>query len=189
MHLKLQDFKSVNNYNSAFFKISSQLKLCREKVIDMNMLEKKKTYTTFYASNVVLQQQYRDCNFTRYSELMSCLQVVEQNNELLVKNHQSRPTSSSHFPKANGTSFHENKENHRRGRKNYRGQRKCTHNSYKRNTLYHQKWNHIEVKQNENKNSQNKPTMNYEDKCYRCGMKGHLSRTCCMPKKYKENGI
>ena len=45
------------------------------------------------------------------------------------------------------------------------------------------------MKQNEKKGLQNKPTMNYENKCYRCGMKGHLSRTCCMPKKYKENRI
>ena len=31
MHLRLQDFKIVNEYNSALFKISSQLKLCGEK--------------------------------------------------------------------------------------------------------------------------------------------------------------
>jgi hypothetical protein len=42
MHLKLQDFKSVNDYNSALFKISSQLKLCREKVTNVDILEKRK---------------------------------------------------------------------------------------------------------------------------------------------------
>ena len=30
MHLRLQDFKTVSEYNSALFKISSQLKLCGE---------------------------------------------------------------------------------------------------------------------------------------------------------------
>jgi hypothetical protein len=48
----------------------------------------------------------------------------------------------------------------------------------KRNTSYHQKWNHTEAKQNENKGLQNKPTKKYEDKCYRCGMKRHWSHTC-----------
>ena len=84
MHLRLQDFKSVSEYNSTLFKISSQLKLCEEKITDENMLEK--TYTTFHASNVLLQQQYQERKFTKYSELISCLIVAEQNNELLLKN-------------------------------------------------------------------------------------------------------
>jgi hypothetical protein len=77
--------------------------------------------------------------------------VAEQNNELLMKNHQSRPTGSTPFPEANGTSFHGNKVNHGRGRKDYKGQGERTHNSHKRNAPYHQKWNHTEAKQNENK--------------------------------------
>ena len=56
MHLILQDFKFVSDYNSTLFKISSQLALCGEKVIEEDMLEK--TFTTFHASNVLLQQQY-----------------------------------------------------------------------------------------------------------------------------------
>ena len=31
MHLRLQDFKTVSEYNSTLFKISSRLKLCGEK--------------------------------------------------------------------------------------------------------------------------------------------------------------
>ena len=54
MHLRLQDFKSVSDYNSTLFKISSQLKLCGEKVAEEDMLEK--TFMTFHASNVLLQQ-------------------------------------------------------------------------------------------------------------------------------------
>ena len=80
MHLRLQDVKSVSEYNSALFKISSQLKLSEE-----DMLEK--TFTTFHASNVLLQQQYRERRFTKYSQLISCLLVAEQNNKLLMKNH------------------------------------------------------------------------------------------------------
>jgi hypothetical protein len=71
-------------------------------------------------------------------------------------------------------------------KKNYKGQGKLTHNFYKRNTSYHQKRNHIEAKQNENKGLQNKPTKNYGDKCCRCCMKGHWLRTYRTPKHLVE---
>ena len=96
IHLRLRDFKLVSDYNSALFKISSQLKLCGEKVSDEDMFEK--TYTIFHASNMLLQQQYRERRFTKYFELIACLLVVEQNNELLLKNQQSRPIGSISLP-------------------------------------------------------------------------------------------
>ncbi|XP_070022852.1 uncharacterized protein [Nicotiana sylvestris] len=52
MHLRLQDFKTVSEYNSAVFRITSQLKLCGEVMNDEDLLEK--TLTTFHASNMVL---------------------------------------------------------------------------------------------------------------------------------------
>ena len=62
MHMRLQDFKSVSEYNSVLFKKNSQLKLCGENIIEEDMLEK--TFTTFHTSNVLLQQQYRERRFT-----------------------------------------------------------------------------------------------------------------------------
>ena len=50
MHLRLQDFKFVNKYNSILFKISSHLKLGGEKVTKENMLGK--IFTTFHTSNI-----------------------------------------------------------------------------------------------------------------------------------------
>ena len=44
----------------------------------------KKTFTIFHASNVLLQQQYRERRFTKYSELIACLLVAEKNNELFI---------------------------------------------------------------------------------------------------------
>ncbi|XP_021758379.1 uncharacterized protein LOC110723336 [Chenopodium quinoa] len=146
LHLRLQDFKSVSEYNSAMFRITSQLKLCGEKITDAEMLEK--TYSTFHANDVVLQTQYREKGFTKYSELISCLLVAEQNNELLMKNHESRPTGSTPFPEANATS-HSGKEQKARdyassrgrgrgrgrGRENDRGR-----GGHFRNSYSHQKW-------------------------------------------------
>ncbi|KAL5796609.1 hypothetical protein ACOSQ2_001429 [Xanthoceras sorbifolium] len=53
-HLRFQDYKSVSQYNSAMFRITTKLKLCGEDISDKDMLEK--TFTTFHASNILLQQ-------------------------------------------------------------------------------------------------------------------------------------
>ncbi|KAK8318165.1 hypothetical protein V6Z12_A13G156800 [Gossypium hirsutum] len=115
MHLQLQDFKTVSEYNLELFKISSQLKLCAENIIDEDLLEK--TFSTSHATNVLLQ----------YSELISCLLVAEQNNELLMKNHGIRSTGSAPFLEVN-VAVHSNYENRKyrsrgsgRGRSGGRG--------------------------------------------------------------------
>ncbi|XP_051116132.1 uncharacterized protein LOC127241247 [Andrographis paniculata] len=97
--LRLQDFKTVQEYNSALFKITSQRRHCGENISESDMMEK--TFSTFHASNMVLQQQYRERGFQKYSEPNTCLLLAEQNNELLLKNHESRPTGANPFPKAN----------------------------------------------------------------------------------------
>ncbi|CAM8956553.1 unnamed protein product [Rhodiola kirilowii] len=52
--LRFQDFKKVSEYNSAMFKIVTHLRFCGDKKTDEEMLEK--TFSTFHASNVTLQQ-------------------------------------------------------------------------------------------------------------------------------------
>ena len=103
----------------------------------------------------------------------------------MLKNHQSHPAGSTPFPEANGTSFDTHRRNYVRGHGRGRG-RGCgrnnqyredrIHNSSKRNnTPYHQK-------NQSGKGLQNKPSNSHENKCYRCGMEGHWSRTCRTPK-------
>ena len=51
--LRFQDFKKVNEYNSALFRICSQLKYCGHEVTDEDMLEK--TFSTFHATIMLLK--------------------------------------------------------------------------------------------------------------------------------------
>ena len=142
------------------------------------MLEK--TYTTFHASNVLLQQQYRERRFTKYFELIACLLVAEQNNELLLKNHQSRPTRSIPLPEVNAT-IQVNKRGHWRGHGQGRGHGCGHYNSWNRgdynqsqnknNTSNNQKLNRSEKLSGKATVPHNKKV--YETECYRCGMKGH----------------
>ncbi|XP_015164254.1 uncharacterized protein [Solanum tuberosum] len=109
MHLRFQDYKTIIEYNSIVFRITSQLKLCGETINDEDMLEN--TLTTFHASNVILlQQQYREKGFQKYSELISCLLVAEQHNALLMRNHEARPTESAPLSEAHGAEAHDQSE-------------------------------------------------------------------------------
>ncbi|XP_073132701.1 uncharacterized protein [Henckelia pumila] len=189
IYLRLQDFKSVSDYNSALFKICSKLKLCGENISDQDLLEK--TFSTFHASNVLLQQQYRERGFKKYSELISCLLVAEQNNELLLKNHQLRPIGSTPFPEANEISFPEVNANStqnphiRRGRGRGRGHGHGRGHGQNKNYQQHdekrQKTNHQQWKPN-NEEKKGRNMKEYEDKCFKCGTKEHWSRICRTPK-------
>ncbi|XP_048599196.1 uncharacterized protein LOC125579266 [Brassica napus] len=115
IHLRFQDYKSVSEFNSAMFGITSRMMLCGEKISDYDMIEK--TLSTFHPENVILQQQYRVSGYTRYSELMQVLLVAEQNNQLVTLNHQARPTGSAPFPEANvASSSYDNRRGRGRGR-------------------------------------------------------------------------
>ncbi|XP_021723971.1 uncharacterized protein LOC110691361 [Chenopodium quinoa] len=185
LNLRLQDFKSVSEYNSVMFKITSQLKLCGENITDAEMLEK--TYSTFHANNIVLQTQYREKGFKKYSELISCLLVAEQNNGLLMKNHESRPTGSTPFPEANVTT-HNGKETKSidhssssgrgrgRGRGQWRGRGRGRGYGRSRGGHFTNSHSHQKL---ERRDGKEKSDTNI---CYRCGGKGHWSRVCRTPK-------
>ncbi|XP_076940227.1 uncharacterized protein LOC143609330 [Bidens hawaiensis] len=158
IHLRLQDFKSISEYNSAMFRIKSQLILCGENITDKEMLEK--TFSTFHASNMLLQQQYRERGFTKYSELISCLLVAEQNNELLMKNHETRPAGTAPFPEANVATYNDQSgsrglghgRDYHCGRGHGRGcgyNRENHHGVQFRNPKSHQKWHDNAKKSND----------------------------------------
>ena len=180
-NLRLQDFKSVTEYNSAMFKITSRLKLCGETITDDAMLEK--TFSTFHPDNVVLQAQYREKGFKKYSDLISCLLVTEQNNEILLKNHESRPTGSTPFPEANAAAHKDHARSSGRGRGFYRGRGRGYNlgargrgGSFK-NSYSNERFNNKET--NKNEKNKNDDATNI---CHRCGAKGHWSRVCRTPK-------
>ncbi|XP_026400405.1 uncharacterized protein LOC113296310 [Papaver somniferum] len=171
MNLRLQDFKTVSEYNSELFWIVSRLRLCGEVVNEYDLLEN--TCSTFHASNVLLQQQYRERRFEKYSQLISCLLVAEQNNELLMRNHQSHLTGTVATPEVNASSSHGRGKGHWHGPKRHNNKKKGGHNDGKRG-------NNNNLPQNKSKGNglQNKPKENKETTCFRCGMQGHWPHVC-----------
>ena len=172
-NLRLQDFKSVSNYNSALFNIVSRLELSGIKLTDVELLEK--TFSTFHASNIVLQQQYRQRQFSTYSDLISMFLTAEQTNELLLKNHDLRPAGSKALPEAHANSEkiigHFKGYKHRKEYNPRRGGRK----------FYHPRKSNIGP--NHDKEKKSKKVTN-ESICHHCGMTGHWSRTFRTPKHF-----
>ncbi|XP_051132487.1 uncharacterized protein LOC127252377 [Andrographis paniculata] len=159
--LRLQDFKTVQEYNSAMFKITSQLRYCGE------------------------NQQYRERGFQKYSELITCLLLAEQNNELLLKNHESRPTGANPFPEANAIQ----PANPVRGRGQVRNQRidrdrnqnrgrgranAYSHNNYQNRPRYmpNRRYNDRRPYRPQQRFNTGR-NRNNDDECTRCGIKSH----------------
>ena len=59
--LRLQDFKTVSDYNHAVHRICSKLQFCEKEPSDADKIEK--ALSTMLPSERILQQQYRERNF------------------------------------------------------------------------------------------------------------------------------
>jgi hypothetical protein len=108
--IRFQDFKSVAAYNSAVHKVNSKLRFCNKQVSDENLIEK--TLCTFHPSMRILQQQYRQHKYMKYSELIYTLLQAKKHDELLMKNHNARPTGAMPIPKAHANAHFTNKLDH-----------------------------------------------------------------------------
>ena len=91
------DFKSVAEYNSVIHKIYYKLHLCDQPASDKDLIEK--TLSTCLPANRLLQQQYRNGKYTKYSRLIYDFIQAEKHNELLTKNHHMHPPGTAPQPK------------------------------------------------------------------------------------------
>ena len=170
-NLRFQDFEKVKTYNSAILRISTQLEYCGKPVTEAEMLEK--TYQTFHKNHYVLQEQYKNREYTRFSELAVALMIPEKNNELLIKNHNTRPTGTKAFPKVNATDV----KIPERGNYSYRGhgRGRCHRFNRGHERSYNPRgrgsntWNRSDRKKG--KEAEENLTRKNENVCYRCGSK------------------
>ncbi|XP_074278540.1 uncharacterized protein LOC141602127 [Silene latifolia] len=170
-NLRFQDFTSVNEYNSALFHIASQLEYCGHEVSDFTKIEK--TFSIMGKCNIDFQRQIRQSKIEKFTDLIAILLVAEQNDNVLLKNDNLRPSGSIAIPEANfvarsGRGHRINKRGRGRGRGSglSRGQNTFKKPHYEKRNAYSE---NIE-----------KPRTT----CNKCGLGGHWARACRTPKHF-----
>ncbi|XP_009624167.1 uncharacterized protein [Nicotiana tomentosiformis] len=129
---------------------------------------------------MVLQQRYREKSFKKYSKLISLLLVAERNNDLLMRNHDNRPTGSTPLPEVDEVYSHYAKRG--KGRGPIRGRGRGRGRNFSGVNQHPKKKTHQKRKGKDEKSKAN----GSETECYRCGGKGHWTNICRTPRHLVE---
>ncbi|XP_020189479.1 uncharacterized protein [Aegilops tauschii subsp. strangulata] len=117
IRLRFADFKTVGEYNSALHRICTTLRLCGTEITDSQKIEK--TLSTFHPDAVQSSRNYRQGNYTRYSDLIDVLQVAEAQDKVLKKNFVAQPLGGSSRQEVNALKVRkpQQKKRDRKGKK------------------------------------------------------------------------
>jgi hypothetical protein len=120
--IRLQDFKSSEDYNHVIHKVCVKLRFCEKEPSEEDKIEK--TIQNMLPSDRVLQHQYRTWNYQHYADLIHDLLQAEKHDELTIKNrHQCRveaaplPEIHHNEKKANSSKDNNLKKNGRSARR------------------------------------------------------------------------
>lgn len=178
INLRFQDFKSVTAYNSALHRIVSLLKMCDQRVTEVDIIDK--TLSTFHPTNMVLQEKYRHAKYAKYSKLISVLLVAKKQNELLMKNHRARSTGTMAVTEAHAITQSIGSSHGRRkdqGNHRWKG---------KKSNAFKGKGKRIWKGKEKSMSDSGAQARGKQGKCFRCGCENHWSRNCRTPKHLVE---
>lgn len=168
-HLRLQDFKSIGDFNHAVHKICSKLRFCEKEPSDADKIEK--TLSTMFPADRVLQQQYRARNYQNYTDLIHVLLQAEKHDELLLRNHHQRPVGSAPLPEVHHNDQHSKKFNGSKNHpKNFQGKSNQKRNK-KRN-----------FRASDQGKGNFKPKFDKSKACQKCGCYNHITKKCRTPR-------
>jgi hypothetical protein len=172
-HLRLQDFKSVTDYNHTVHNICTRLKFCEKEPTDAEKIQK--TLSTMHPSDRVLCNQYRKENHQVYSQLIHSLIQAEKNDELLMKNHHLRPVGAAPLPEVHHA------QNKALNKRKFNGSplRNPKFPPAHRGRNFKKNLRHKENKRarGNEKIANDKPRL-----CHKCGCNTHFAATCRTPK-------
>ncbi|KAJ1293733.1 hypothetical protein BS78_01G091600 [Paspalum vaginatum] len=174
-HLRMQDFKSIDEYNHAVHNICTMLKFCKKEPTDAEKIHK--ALSTMHPADRVLCNKYHKERHTVYSQLIHSLTQGERNDELLLKNHHLRPVGSAPLPEVH------NVQNNAQNKRKHGGPPPGNpHNSSggrRKNRNFIKNRRH---KANKRARKNAPPTRDNGRLSHKCGCNTHFVATCRTPK-------
>jgi hypothetical protein len=152
------DFSDLLSFNAELHRIVSLMRLCGQHIEESEMIDK--TLSTFPPAAAILAQQYRNMQFLTHARLMSYLLAAEKQQQLLLKNAESRPNKEVHTAELAARKPKGPKGKDSRGKSKQPPPKAKDRSSPSRN--FHQK-----------KTSEGEPCS-----CHKCGRKGHIAKDC-----------
>jgi hypothetical protein len=129
--LRLQDYKSIGDYNHVVHMICAKLQFCEKELSDGEKIEK--TLTTMLPSDRVLKHQYCAWNYQHYSELVQDFLQSEKHDELTIRNHHQLAIGMTPLLKVNYSSKGKEKVDGNKPPKNVGKSKKGKRNKHKKN--------------------------------------------------------
>jgi hypothetical protein len=163
IHLRLQDYKFIGDYNHIVYKICAKLQFYEKEPSDEDKIEK--TLTTMLPSDRVLKHQYRVRNYQHYSELIQDLLQSEKHDELTMRNHHQHPIGTAPLSDVNYSSKGKKKTDGAKPSKNVGKFKKGKKNKHKKN------------KSKDQTSKIGKKSF----KCHHCGGANHIAKKCKIP--------
>jgi hypothetical protein len=163
IHLRLQDYKSIGDYNDDVHKICPKLMFCEKELSDEDKIEK--TLMTMLPSDRVLKHQYHARNYQRYSELIQDVLQVEKHDELTIRNHHQCPVGMARLHEVNYSLDGKEKMDGSKPSKNVGKSKKFKKNKNKKN------------KSKDKSSEKGKKSFN----CHRCGGANHIAKKYRIP--------
>jgi hypothetical protein len=158
VHLRLQDCKSIEDYNHDVHKICVKLRFCEKEPSNEAKIEK--TLITMLLSDSVLKHQYHARNYQRYLELIHDLLQGKKYDEPTMRNHHQHPIGMAPLPEVNYSSNGKEKVDGNKSSKNFGKAKKDKRNKHKKN------------KSNDQSSEKGKKSI----KCHRCSGPNHIAK-------------